>query len=159
MTIHFEYNKQQVLQALRYHFISRPEIRFMIILVNVFAILSFVLYILKYVSPFAFMVGALLWIILMISFWFFMPAMVYRRAATFKDKFSMSFDNDTFTLAHEHGSKSWPWSSLSTYMETPNFFHLYFDTRSFFLVPKSGCKDANEVYELRQLIKSNVRKG
>lgn len=159
MTIHFEYNKQQVLQALRYHFISRPEIRFMIILVNVFAILSFVLYLLKYISPFAFMVGALLWIILMISFWFFMPAMVYRRAATFKDRFSMSFDNESFTLAHERGSKSWLWSSLSSYMESPNFFHLYFDTRSFFLVPKSGCKDPDEVYELRQLIKSNVKKG
>jgi hypothetical protein len=105
------------------------------------------------------MVGALLWIILMISFWFFMPAMVYRRAATFKDRFSMSFDNQSFTLAHERGSKSWPWSSLSSYMETPHFFHLYFDTRSFFLVPKSGCRDADEVYELRQLIKSNVRKG
>lgn len=159
MTIHFEYNKQQVLQALRYHFISRPEIRFMIILVNVFAILSFVLYILKYISPFAFMVGALLWIILMISFWFFMPGMVYRRAATFKDSFSMSFDNESFTLAHERGSKSWPWSSLSSYMETPHFFHLYFDTRSFFLVPKSGCKGADEVYELRQLIKTHVKKG
>ena len=159
MTIHFEYNKQQVLQALRYHFISRPEIRFMIILVNVFAILSFVLYLLKYISPFAFMVGALLWIILMISFWFFMPAMVYKRAATFKDKFSMSFDNQSFTLAHERGSRSWSWSSLSSYMETPNFFHLYFDSRSFFLVPKSGCRDADEVYELRQLIKSNVKKG
>ena len=131
----------------------------MIILVNVFAITSFVLYLLRYISPFAFMVGALLWIILMISFWFFMPAMVYKRAATFKDKFSMSFDNESFTLAHERGSKSWPWTSLSSYMETPNFFHLYFDSRSFFLVPKSGCKDADEVYELRQLIKSNVKKG
>jgi hypothetical protein len=159
MTIHFEYNKQQVLQALRYHFISRPEIKFMIILVNAFAILSFVLYLFKYISPFAFMVGALLWIILMISFWFFMPAMVYRRAATFKDRFSMSFDNQSFTLAHERGSKSWSWSSLSSYMESPHFFHLYFDTRSFFLVPKSGCKNADEVYELRQLIKSHVKKG
>ena len=159
MTVHFGYNKKQVIQALRYHFISRPEIRFMIILVNVFAITSFVLYLLRYISPFAFMVGALLWIILMISFWFFMPAMVYKRAATFKDKFSMSFDNESFTLTHERVSKSWPWTSLSSYMETPNFFHLYFDSRSFFLVPKSGCKDADEVYALRQLIKSNVKKG
>ena len=37
MTIHFGYEKGQVLQAFRYHFISRPEIRIMIILVNVFA--------------------------------------------------------------------------------------------------------------------------
>ena len=131
----------------------------MIILVNVFAILSFVLYMLKYISPFAFFVGALLWIILMISFWFLMPSVIYKRTATFKDKFSMQFDEDQFTLAHERGSRSWPWASLSSYMESPNFFHLYFDTRSFFLVPKSGCKDDDEVYELRQLIKSKVKKG
>ena len=43
MTIHFGYEKGQVIQALRYHFISRPEIRIMIILVNVFALASLVL--------------------------------------------------------------------------------------------------------------------
>jgi hypothetical protein len=159
MTIHFDYNKPQVIQALRYHFISRKEIRIMIILVNVFAILSFVLYLLKYILPFAFMVGAVLWIVLMISFWFLMPAMVYRRAATFKEEFSMSFGEQGFTLAHEKGTKSWEWSSLSSWLESPNFFHLYFDSRSFFLVPKSGCKDSDEVYELRSIIKAHVKKG
>jgi hypothetical protein len=159
MTIHFDYNKAQVIQALRYHFISRKEIRIMIILVNVFAILSFVLYLLKYILPVAFLIGAVLWIVLMISFWFLMPSMVYKRAATFREQFSMNFQDDGFTLAHEKGSKSWPWTALSNYLETPNFFHLYFDTRSFFLVPKSGCKTDDEVYELRNIIKSHVKKG
>lgn len=159
MTIHFDYNKPQVIQALRYHFISRKEIRIMIILVNVFAILSFVLYLLKYILPVAFLVGAVLWIVLMISFWFLMPQMVYKRAATFKEQFSMNFNDEGFTLAHERGSKSWQWSALSNYLETPNFFHLYFDTRSFFLVPKSGCKSSDEVHELRNIIKSHVKKG
>jgi hypothetical protein len=71
----------------------------------------------------------------------------------------MQFDEDSFTLAHEHGSRSWPWNSLSSFMESPHFFHLYFDTRSFFLVPKSGCRDADEVYELRQLLKAKVKKS
>jgi hypothetical protein len=84
--------------------------------------------------------------------------MVYRRAATFKDNFSMSFGDEGFTLGHEKGSRSWPWKSLSTFMESPYFFHLYFDSRSFFLVPKSGCKDTDEIYELRQLLKSKVKK-
>ena len=159
MTIHFDYNKAQVIQALRYHFISRKEIRIMIILVNVFAILSFVLYLMKYILPLAFIVGALLWIVLMISFWFLMPSLVYKRAATFKEQFSMNFGDEGFTLAHERGSKSWQWSALSNYLETPNFFHLYFDTRSFFLVPKSGCKSSDEVHELRNIIKSHVKKG
>jgi hypothetical protein len=40
MTIHFTYEKSKVIQALRYHFITRPELRIMIIIVNVFALLS-----------------------------------------------------------------------------------------------------------------------
>ena len=159
MTIHFDYNKQQVIQALRYHFISRKEIRLMIILVNVFAIFSFVLYLLKYILPFAFIIGAVLWMVLMISFWFLMPALVYKRAATFKEAFSMSFGDDEFTLAHEKGSRSWSWGALNSWLESPNFFHLYFDSRSFFLVPKSGCKNPDEVNELRQLINARVKKG
>ena len=85
--------------------------------------------------------------------------MVYRKAVTFKHEFSMSFDEDGFSLGHENGSKSWKWASLKNYLESPQFFHLYFDSRSFLLVPKSGCKDTDEVFELRGLIKSKVKKG
>ncbi len=159
MTIHFGYEKAKVLQALRYHFISRPEIRIMLILVNVFALASIVLYGLGKVTALAFLVGSFLWIVLMISFWFILPGIVYRRAVTFKHEFSMDFEEEGFTLRHEKGSKTWPWSALRHYMESPHFFHLYFDSRSFFLVPKSGCRDRDEVYELRQLIKQKVKRG
>lgn len=158
MTIHFEYEKGQVIQALRYHFISRPEIRIMIILVNVFALGSLILYALKKITPLAFLVGSLLWVILMISFWFVLPIMVYRRAETFLHKFSMSFEQDGFSLKHERGSRSWQWDALSHFIESPNFFHLYFDSRSFFLVPKSGFRDKDEVYEMRQLLKEKANK-
>lgn len=157
MTIHFEYEKGQVLQALRYHFISRPEIRIMIILVNVFAILSITLYAFKKITPLAFLVGSLLWLILMVSFWFILPMLVYRRAETFKHAFSMSFEEDQFSLIHENGRRSWGWNALNKFIESPHFFHLYFDARSFLLVPKSGMKDKDEVHELRQLLKERIR--
>ena len=159
MTIYFGYEKKKVLQALRYHFISRLEIRIMIILVNVFAIATFTLYFLKKIQSLAFLVGSLLWIILMISFWYILPAMVYRKAVTFKHEFSMTFEQDGFSLGHENGSNSWKWEALKNYLESPHFFHLYFDSRSFLLVPKDGCKDSDEVFELRGLIKSKVKKG
>lgn len=159
MTIYFGYEKPKVLQALRYHFISRPEIRIMLILVNVFALASITLYALKKVTPMAFLIGSFLWIVLMISFWFILPGLVYRRAATFKHEFSMDFEEKGFTLRHEKGLKEWPWTALSHYVESPHFFHLYFDSRSFFLVPKSGCRDSDEVHELRTLIKSKAKKG
>jgi hypothetical protein len=158
MTIYFSYDKSQVLQALRYHFISRPEIRIMLILVNVFAIASLLLYFFAKITVTAFFVGSLLWIVLMISFWFILPGMVYRRAITFKHSFTMSFEEEGFSLGHEKGSKSWEWKSLKTFLESPHFFHLYFDSRSFFLVPKSGFRDRDEIYEMRQLLKKKLRK-
>ena len=61
------------MQALRYHFISRLEIRTMLILVNVFALASVTLYAFGKITAFAFLVGSVLWIVLMISFWFILP--------------------------------------------------------------------------------------
>jgi hypothetical protein len=158
MTIHFTYDKRQVLQALRYHFISRPEIRIMIIVVNVFALLSAILFYFKKITPLAVLTGSTLWFVLMITFWFLLPSTVYKRAATFQDHFTMDFEKDSFTVGNERGSRSWPWNALKTFMETPNFFHLYFDSRSFFLVPKTGFSSSDEVYEMRQLLKEKVKK-
>lgn len=158
MTIQFSYDKKQVLQALRYHFLSKREIKIMIILVNVFALLSAVLFYLKKILPLAFLVGSFLWFSLMIAFWFVLPGMVYRRAATFRDHFTMSFEDDSFSVGNERGSRSWPWNALSNFLETPYFFHLYFDNRSFFLVPKSGFANSDEVHELRQMLKEKIRR-
>jgi hypothetical protein len=158
MTIYFGYNKGQVLQALRYHFISRPEIRTMLILVNVFTLGSITLYFFHKITQMAFLIGSLLWIILMISFWFILPGLVYKRAITFRHQFSMNFEEEGFSLNHDRGSKSWPWKALKNFIESPHFFHLYFDSKSFILVPKNGCKDRDEVYELRQLLKKKVKK-
>ncbi len=159
MTVCFNYEKPKVLQALRYHFISRREIRIMLILVNVFALASIILYALKKVTALAFLVGSFLWIVLMVSFWFMLPWMVYKRAATFQHAFCMDFDQAGFTLRHENGSKEWPWTALQYFVESPHFFHLYFDSRSFFLVPKSGCTDSDQLHALRTLIREKVKKG
>jgi predicted membrane protein len=158
MTIHFSYNKRDVLQALRYHFLSRPEIRIMIILVNVFAFASAALFYFRKITPLAFLMGSFLWFVLMITFWFILPGIVYRRASTFKDHFTMNFEEENFSLGNERGSRSWPWNQLSKFIETPNFFHLYFDSRSFFLVPKSGFSSSDEVYAMRQMLKDKVKK-
>jgi hypothetical protein len=156
MTIQFDYDKRQVLQALRYHFLARPEIRIMIILVNVFAFSSAALFYFKKVTPLAFLMGSCLWFILMITFWFILPGVVYRRASTFKDHFTMNFEEETFSVGNERGSRSWPWQALNKFIETPQFFHLYFDSRSFFLVPKTGFANSDEVYEMRQILKKKI---
>ncbi len=144
---------------MRYHFLSRPEIRIMIIVVNIFALLTAILFYFKKILPLAFLTGSLLWFFLMLSFWYILPVSVYRRAATFRDHFTMHFEENQFSVGNERGSRSWTWNKLSKFIETPHFFHLYFDARSFFLVPKDGLTGTDEVYQLRQMLKQKVRKS
>lgn len=158
MTISFTYDKRQVIQALRYHFLSKKEIRFMIILVNVFALASAVLFYFKKILPLAFLVGSFLWFSLMISFWFILPGIVYRRAATFRDHFTMNFDESSFSVGNERGSRSWQWNELSNFVETPHFFHLYFDNRSFFLVPKNAFESSDDIFHLRKVFRDRIGK-
>ncbi|MEP7253169.1 MAG: YcxB family protein [Ginsengibacter sp.] len=154
---YFTYNKPKVLQALRYHFITRKEIKIMMILVNVFAIFAAGLYFFKKVSAYAFLGSSMLWFILMISFWFILPNIIYRKAATFKDRFKVSFEDQHMFLENERGSRSWPWTAFSSVIESPHFFHLYFDSRSFFIIPKDAFEGAS-LYEARQMLKDKIKK-
>jgi hypothetical protein len=153
---YFGYNKAKVIQALRYHFITRKEIKVMMILVNVFAILSAGLFFLKKISPFAFLISAFLWFIMMIAFWFILPLIIYRRSATFKDRFRVTLGSDEFILENERGSRGWEWSKFSTKMESPHFFHLYFDPRSFFIVPKDAFA-GDQVQEERKIFAAKIK--
>lgn len=160
VAIQFSYEKSRVMQALRYHFITRKELRIMLIVVNVFALLSITLYAFKLVTPLAFMVGSILWMFLMITFWFVMPALIFRKTQSFRYEFSMKFTAEGFTLAPQEGlQKEWSWNSLQSFLESPHFFHLYFNPQSFWLVPKAACEGAEELLVLRELISQHVKKG
>ena len=69
MIIHFEYEKKQVMNALRYHFISRPEIKILLVVVNLFTILSAILFYMHKIQPLSFLLFSLLWFILLLTFW------------------------------------------------------------------------------------------
>ena len=158
MTVFFGYNKKQVIQALRYHFLNRPEIKILLIFVNVFAIASAVLLYFKIIQPLSFFFFSLLWFILMLVFWRILPAGIYKRSQTFRDEFRMHFDEQDVTLETERGQKAWNWSSFSHFIETPYFFHLYFDPRAFFLVPKDAFDDITAIQEVRQLLRDKIPK-
>ena len=154
----FTYDKAKVIQALRYHFITRNEIKTMLILVNVFAIVSAALFFFKKISPIAFLISAVLWFTMMIAFWFFLPNLIYKKSATFRDKFKATLGEDLFTIENEKGNRSWSWSEFTTSMESPHFFHLYFDTRSFFIVPKDAFL-GNDVLKARKVISGKIKNG
>ena len=153
----FVYNKGKVLQALRYHFITRREIKVMLILVNIFAIFSAALFFLHKISPLAFLVSSILWFSLMISFWFILPKIIYKKSETFKDHFTVSFQDQHMFLENERGSKSWPWTAFISVIESPYFFHLYFDSRSFFLLPKEAFRQS-DLPGVRKILAEKIRK-
>ena len=153
----FTYDKPKVIQALRYHFITRREIKIMIILVNVFSITSAVLFFLHKILPLAFLISSLLWIVLMILFWYMLPNTIYKRTAAFKDRFQAVLSADKFSIQNERGGRSWNWTEFSTWIESPYFFHLYFNPRSFFIVPKSAFP-GDEVHEARKILKEKIVK-
>jgi len=158
MTIQFGYEKKQVLQALRYHFITRPEIKILLILVNVFTIVSAVLVYLHKVQPLSFLIFSLLWFLLLITVWKILPSTIYKKSKTFLDHFTMEFRDSEVILQTEKGAQAWQWADFSNFLESPYFFHLYFNSRSFFLVPKDAFKDLPALQETRQLIRNKVGK-
>lgn len=159
MTVFFGYNKKQVIQALRYHFLNRPEIKILLIFVNVFAIASAVLLYFKIIQPLSFFVFSMLWFVLMLVIWRILPSGIYKRSQTFQDQFRMHFDEDDVVLETERGQKAWSWAKFSHFVETPYFFHLYFDPRAFFLVPKDAFKDLTEIQEARELLRKKIGKA
>jgi hypothetical protein len=70
----------------------------------------------------------------------------------------VEFGDTEFSIGNERGSRSWSWSALTDYRESPHFFHLYFDARSFFLVPKTDYMESDRVLALRELLKAKVKK-
>jgi hypothetical protein len=157
MQFSFSYNKKKVIQGLRYHFISRPEIRILMILVNVFAIASAVLFYFKKIRPEPFLLGSFIWLMLMVAVWYILPYTIYKKAVTFKDSFQINFGEENVRLDNPKGYVEWPWSRFSFWIETPHFFHLYFDARSFFLVPKDGISDESR-HELRKILNGKIGK-
>ncbi len=151
----FSYQKQKVIQGLRYHFVQRPEIRVLVILVNLFALLAAILFYTKKIRPEPFLLGSFIWIMMMASFWFFLPNSVYKRAATFKDSFTIFFNLEGVRLENERGYTDWEWNEFSKYFESPHFFHLYFSAKSFFIIPKEGMREEFK-HELRGLLRKKV---
>lgn len=156
MTISFRYDRKKVIQALRYHFISKREIRVLIILVNVFALFAAAMFFWGKITPVAFLLSSFLWFSLMLSFWFILPMSVYSRAKTFKDSFELTFLDAYMHIKNPNGSKDWTYQSFKYFIETPNFFHLYINEQSFFLIPKDAFTDSDATHDTRLMLRDKI---
>jgi len=153
----FSYDKKKTIQALRYHFISRPEIRIMMVLVNVFAIVAAVFFYSKKIRPEPFLLGTCIWVLMMVSVWYVLPYNIYNRSATFKDSFTILFNSNVVKLNNSKGFVEWPWTAFHKWFESPHYFHLYFDAKSFFIVPKEGMSEDMK-HALRGLLNQKIEK-
>jgi hypothetical protein len=154
---YFEYNKAKVIQGLRYHFISRKEIKIMMILVNVFALLSATLFFMRKITPIAFLLSSFLWFLMMILFWFLLPRIIYKKSASFKEKYIINIDDNALAVENERGSRSFDWKDFFYWMESPHFFHIYFNSTSFFLIPKDAFEGEFE-HQARNYFKQKIKK-
>lgn len=158
MTIQFGYNKKQVLDGLRGHFFARPEIRTMVIVINVFAILSAILFFFKKIQALPFLIFSVLWFCLWISIRRLLPLSIYKKSATFQDTFTLTLEEKGILLETRKGSQLWTWDDFSGFKETLYFFHIYFNARSFFMIPKDSFKDLSEIQAARKLLKERIAK-
>jgi hypothetical protein len=156
MEINVSYKKSQVLQALRYHFISKREIKLMLILVNVFALLSAGLFFFKLITPLPFLMSSVLWMAMMIAFWIWLPYIIYKKSKTFQDHFKVIIDANHLFIETDNGRKSWAWREFGSFIETPGFFHLYFDNKSFLLIPKDVFENTVLVSDARRLFQEKI---
>jgi hypothetical protein len=130
----------------------------MMILVNVFALLAAGLFFFKLITPLPFLMSSVLWLSMMAAFWIWLPMLVYRRSRTFKDSFFINIDENHLTIETENTNKVWAWREFSSLIETPGFFHLYFDSRSFFLIPKDAFASSDDIHQARQMMRNKISK-
>lgn len=156
MTVSYNYDRLKVLQALRYHFINKKDIRILLIAVNVLALVSSVLFFLKKIEPTVFLLTSFLWIILMIVFWILMPRLIYSRTRAFKDNFITQINKEEIVLQQELGSRTWSYKDFKSWFESPHFFHLYLGANAFFILPKDAFS-ADQVQEARGIFEDSIK--
>lgn len=127
------------------------------VLVNVFALVAAGLYAFKLISPLPFLMSSVLWISMMVAFWIWLPLLIYNKSKTFKDAFVVMIEDNHFFIETEQGKKSWAWREFHAYFETPGFFHLYFDNKTFFLVPKDAFRTQEELDKARLTFRTNIK--
>ncbi|HVX49822.1 MAG TPA: YcxB family protein [Chitinophagaceae bacterium] len=156
MQLQFTYDKRKVYQALRYHFLWQPEMRILLSLIIVFDVVTAILFFIGKIRPEPFLLGSCIWIITIILFWYVMPGTIYRKNETFRDKFSIDFNNSRVLLENSRGYVEWEWSKFIKFSESPHFFHLYFTPKSFFIIPKDNMSDEFK-FDLRLLMSDNIK--
>jgi hypothetical protein len=156
MQFAFGYEKNKVIQALRLHFIKQKEIRLLIILVNLFTITAAIFFAIGKIQPQPFFIGTIIWLLVLLGIWYVLPYSIYSKNEIFKEQFIAYINTHNLLLESDKGKVSWDWNRFTHFFESPLFFHLYLNKKSFFLLPKEGLH-TDEVIELKQLLLNQIK--
>lgn len=158
MHVEFSYNKVDVLNALRYHFLRRGEIKvfgntLFILLLATLAGFLFHMVTLNALIGIIAMTALIVW-----AFWYVLPLSTYNKAATFKDEIRLRYSEDGLlisTRASDH-QRQLSWNNFSRLVETRKFFFLYRDKKSFLLIPTSAFENDDERNRFSKLVKGKI---
>lgn len=156
MHLEFNYDKGDVLHALRYHFMRRGEIKVFRNTLIILLLATLTGYFFSVVTT-----GALTGIVIMILvlgwvFWYLLPISIYNKAATFKDSIHLRYSEEGLlitTRGSDH-PRNISWSNFSRVVETEKFFFLYRDKKTFFLIPTSAFQTEEAYRNFAGILKS-----
>ena len=159
MHLEFNYNKGDVLHALRYHFMQRGEIKVFRNTLIILLLATLTGYFFRVVTT-----GALTGIVIMVLllgwvFWYLLPISIYNKAATFKDNIHLKYSDEGLlisTRASDH-QRAISWNNFSRVVETQKFFFLYRDRKTFFLIPTSAFESKEAYSQFASLLKTKFR--
>lgn len=152
--LQFTYNKDEVINALRTHFLRRGEIKVFRNTLLILLIAAITGYIFRVVNFNALLGISVMMIIIGWAFWYLLPVSTYNKAATFKDNIRLRYNEEGMEISTGAGERALSWRNFSQILETRNFFFLYRDKRSFFLIPTSAFDNEDARNSFSSLLQS-----
>ena len=158
MHLEFSYNREDVLNALRYHFMQRGETK--VFRNTLFILLAITLagYTFKIVTIGALIGIAAMILLIALVFWYLLPVSIYNKAATFKDNIHLRYSEEGIVISTRTSEfqRELSWSNFTQVVEAKNFFFLYRGKKNFFLVPTSAFETEAAQKEFGRLAKNNI---
>ena len=159
--LQFTYKKEEVINALRFHFMSRGEIRVFRNTLIILLLATVIGYVFRVVNFNAMLGIVVMMVILGWAFWYLLPVSTYNKAATFRDSIRLRYNDEGMAIYTGQGERSMSWRNFSQIVETQSFFFLYRDKRTFFLIPTSAFENdeaRSQFSELMQRTFSDYRR-
>ncbi len=150
--LQFTYKKEEVINALRFHFLRRGEIKVFRNTLIILLLATVIGYVFRMVNFNAMLGIVLMMLILGWAFWYLLPVSTYNKAATFRDNIRLRYNDEGMAIVTGHGERSISWRNFSQIVETQSFFFLYRDKRSFFLIPISAFENQEAHHQFRALM-------